>query len=508
MPLESIGLTGLCPTSKLFFAASQEAFLRVFNLCVSRQKMHRSFSVIKPLSRSSRLRVLCAVFAVLLNVVFCVFAPAQSAQEPVREKLLNGLTILFWQRPSDQNVMIKLRINSGAAFDLAGKDGLMALLTDAFFPDSTTREYVIDQPGGRLEVATTHDAIELTIAGKAGQFERMVELIRNAVTAQVSAEIVSRIRDEQLKRLSEKSLTISEIADREIAQRLFGRFPYAHTTEGTTQTIAKIDRGDLMLARERFLNADNAAIAIIGGVEKARAMRALRQLLGPWNKGDRTVPATFRQPDPPDTRVLVVNQSNATSAEIRIAVRGLARTDRDEPSTTSILTRIVRDRWRAASPELSSVSVRHEAHFLPGMFLMSATVPVTSASKTVASARQIIVALAQSGPAASEMEHARAEALAENYQLLSQTESLADAWLDTVTFKASSPNQSDDFLRSVRVSDVQRIATRLFKGAAVATVAVGNSQQLKAAFTDPVEVREAVSGDNATSNSVAPTKKP
>src|SRR5206468_4442816 len=316
------------------------------------------------------------------------------------------------------------------------------------------------------------------------------------------------VRDEQLKRLSEKSLTISQIADREIARRLFGRFPYAHTTEGTTQTIAKIDRGDLMLARERFLNADNAAVAIIGGVEKPRAMRALRQLFGPWNKGDRRVPASFRQPDPPDTRILVVNQSNATSAEIRIAVRGLARTDRDEPLATSILTRIVRDRWRAALPELSSVSVRHEAHLLPGMFLMSATVPVTSASKTVASARQIMVALAQSGPAASEMERARAEALAENYQLLSQTESLADAWLDTVTFKASSPNLSDDFLRTVTVSDVQRIAMGLFKGAAVATVALGNSQQLKAAFPDPVEVREAVSGDNATSNSVAPTKKP
>src|SRR5436309_9731526 len=137
-------------------------FLRVSNLYANRQKMCQSFSVIQPLSSSNRLRSLYAVFAVLLSVVFCLSARAQSAQEPVREQLLNGLTILFWQRPSDQNVMVKLRINSGAAFDLAGKDGLMALLADALFPDPITREYMAEQPGRRLDVATTHDSIEIT----------------------------------------------------------------------------------------------------------------------------------------------------------------------------------------------------------------------------------------------------------------------------------------------------------------------------------------------------------
>jgi len=378
---ESTELTAFWSTSKLFFAASQQALLGLFDLCANRQKMNKSRSVVERLSRRDRLRILRVLLVALATTVFGVAVRAQSAAEPVRENLLNGLTILFWQRPGDQNVMIKLRINSGAAFDLAGKDGLMALLADAFFPDPTTRGYMGEQPGGRLDVATTHDSIEITIAGTSGHFERMVELLRNAVIAtQLSPENVSRLRDDRLKRLSEKSVTISEIADREIARRLFGRFPYGHTAEGTPETIAKADRGDLMLARERFLNADNAALAIIGGVEKARAMRTVRQLLGPWNKGDRIVPTSFRQPDPPDPRVLVVNRSNAASAEIRIAVRGLARADRDEAAATSILTRIVRDRWRTASPDLTSVSVRHEPHMLPGMFVMSATAPVTSAS--------------------------------------------------------------------------------------------------------------------------------
>ena len=62
---------------------------------------------------------------------------------------------------------------------------------------------------------------------------------------------------------------------------------------GDVDSVAKVDRADLMLAQERFLHSDNAALVVIGGVEKARLMRALRQLLGPWQKADRSVAADF-----------------------------------------------------------------------------------------------------------------------------------------------------------------------------------------------------------------------
>jgi hypothetical protein len=42
-------------------------------------------------------------------------------------------------------------------------------------------------------------------------------------------------------------------------------------------------------------------------------------------------------------------------------------------------------------------------------------------------------------------------------------------------------------LRSITVSDVQRVAARLFKDAPVATVVVGNADQLKAAFPGKIE---------------------
>ena len=146
---ESTGLTAFWSTSKLFFAASQQALLGLFDLCANRQKMNKSRSVVERLSRRDRLRILRVLLVALATTVFGVAVRAQSAAEPVRENLLNGLTILFWQRPGDQNVIIKLRINSGAAFDLAGKDGLMALLADACGPFERSPLYELLPRGAR-----------------------------------------------------------------------------------------------------------------------------------------------------------------------------------------------------------------------------------------------------------------------------------------------------------------------------------------------------------------------
>ncbi|MGZ8846812.1 MAG: M16 family metallopeptidase, partial [Pyrinomonadaceae bacterium] len=439
-------------------------------------------------------------------------ATAQPNAEPVREQLLNGLTVLFSQRPGDPNVLIKLRVRSGAAFDTAGKGGSMALLGDALFPDPATREYVNEQLGGKLEVITNYDGIDITISGKVSELERLVDLLRIAlVTTQLTPENVAGVRDGRLKQFSDKPLSAAEIADQAIAARLFGSYPYGHPAVGTVETVAKIDRADLLHARERFLNADNATVVVIGGVEPTRLRRTLRQLLGPWQKGDRVVPSTFRQPNAPDARVLVVNQTGATTAEIRLAVRGLARSDRDAAAAT-LLAQIARERWLAAAPDLSQVFVRHEAYALPGSFVLGASVPNASVSKAVAAAQQTIRSLAQTGPTVAELDRARSEMLADLSRRTSQPETIADLWLDLDTFKLPPLQAQMNSIQGLTVQDVQRVAVRLFKDASPATIVVGDADQLKSGFVGSIEVRseklEVKTAADPTPTKAPPVKKP
>jgi hypothetical protein len=417
-----------------------------------------------------------AALAALLTIPIPT-AQAQTSPAPDHEQLLNGLTILYGNRAGDPNVLLRLRIKSGAAFDLAGKAGMMSLLADAMFPESTTREYVADQLGGRLDVSTTYDSIDVTISGRSSELERMIELLRNAIlNVNLSAESVAALREARLKELLEKSSN-AEAADRAVAARLFGSYPYGNPPRGTPETVAKIDRADLMLARERFLNAENASLAVIGGVDKPRVLRALRQLLGPWQKGDRIVPATFRQPGAVDDRVLVIDQPGASNVQIRLAVRGLSRSDSDL-AAESALAFVARQRWRAAAPELLNPDVRVETGALAGIFTFVAAAPTASAAKAIASAKKVMTDLAQAPPTEAEM--------GSTIEMSKGTAAeVAYAWLEAETYKLT-PNTNV----RIQPDDVRRVAGRLFGNSApLAIVVLGNAAELQGQLGYKVELR-------------------
>jgi zinc protease len=511
MPLNRFRLTGFCPASKLFFAASQKGFRVGADFCAlqtaNRAGLQGIRNTVYMTNRIARHSYFCYSICLLLVTLISPRAGAQAYPEPVPEHLLNGLTVLFSPRPGDPNVLIKLRVHSGATFDVAGRGGTMNLLGDVLFPDPTTREYVTEQLGGKLDVATGYDGIDVTISGNANELERMVEFLRNAlINTQLTPENIAKARETRLKQLSERPAVAAEIADQEIAARLFGNYPYGRPAMGTVNSVSKIDRGDLLYARERFLNADNATLVVIGGVDQTRLRRTLHQLLGPWQKGNGLVPATFRQPNRPDARVLLVNQHDLKNAEIRLAVRGLARSD-EAAAAASLLGKIIRERWQAASPDITAAFARHDAHELPGSFVLGASVPTESASKAISAAQKIIQSLVQTGPTATELERARGEMLTELSGRTSQSESIADLWLDLDTFKLPPLNSQINSIRSLTSTDIQRVAARLFEDAAPATIVVGNAEQLKSSFAGS-EVKGAKPDVKTAADPATPAKKP
>jgi zinc protease len=428
---------------------------------------------------SSSLR-LCAFACVILFSALPV--SAQPTAQPEREQLLNGLRLLFFLKPGSPDVILKLRINSGAAFDLSGKSGQMALLGDLLFPDPATVDYFTDEMGGKLDVKVTYDSLTITMVGKADQLEHIVEVLRNALVAtQFAPELVTKMRDARIKLLRDTIISPSEVADRAIAARLYGDFPYGRPASGSPEDVARVDRADVMQAQERFLNSNNATLAIIGGVTKPRAMKTLRQLLGPWRKSEQIIPTTFRQPNPPDTRTLIVNVPGPT-VELRLAARGVSRSDTDYP-IAMVLARVAQHRWQAMSPELAKqpVFVRSDAYVLPGALVMGAAVTELTVADSLAKARKVIESLMTTPATPDELERAKNELSGEAMTLQGKPEALADPWLDAETYRLSAPQDQMALLRAVTPADVQRVAQRLFNKTIVSVVA-GESAPLKAAL--------------------------
>ncbi|HKR11049.1 MAG TPA: insulinase family protein [Pyrinomonadaceae bacterium] len=432
----------------------------------------------------------------------------QTSTEPEREQLLNGLRLLLWPKPGSTEVLLKLRINSGSAFDLSGKSGQMALLGDLLFPDPDTVDFFTGEMGGKLDVTVNYDSTTITLVGKASEFEPIVEVLRNALLAtQLTPEVITRIREARIKTLRDTAIAPALVADRAIAARLFGDFPYGRLVNGTPEDLGRVDRADLMLARERFLNSNNATLAIAGGVTRQRALRVLRQLLGPWRKSESIVPTTFRQPVAPDARTLLVNVPG-TAAEVRLAVRGVSRTDPDV-FPARVLAKVAEHRWQGLTPELAKqpVFVRSQSHALPGAFIMGTAVNAQTAPDALANAKKVMESLMTTAATTAELERAKTEITNEVTAVFAKPEFAPDPWLDLDTYHLSAVQDQAALLRSVTAQDLQRVANRLFKDAASASVVAGETLQLKAALQGRFQFE--VLGEIATPTTTpTPTPRP
>jgi zinc protease len=432
-------------------------------------------------------------------------ASAQPTPVPENQQLLNGLKILFWPQPGSTDVLVKLRIHSGSAFDLSGKAGEMALLGDILFPDPATLDYFTEQMGGKLTVSVNYDSITITMLGKAEQLNNILEVLRNAIlSTQLTPEVVARVREARIKMVKDTAVSPTIVADRAIASRLFGTFPYGRPSAGTTEELSRVDRADLMLARERFINSNNATLAIVGGVTQSRAMRTLRQLFGPWRRSEQIIPSTFTAPKTPDARVLLINLPSPTT-EVRFAVRGLSRADQQFYSGL-VLARIAQFRWLEITPALASkpISVHSEGYTLPGYFVMGAGVNASDALSCVTSAKKVLESLITSPATAAELDRAKREIVSEINSKLSNLETGPDAWLDADTYRLGAVEDRSALIQGVSAADIQRLANRLFKDTPTATVIVGDSAQLKVALEGKLAFE--VLGESP--QPVAPVKTP
>jgi predicted Zn-dependent peptidase len=415
---------------------------------------------------TSRILVLkSAVF--LLIACFTAQAFAQSA--PRQERLLNGLKVLMWANPNANKVTITVRIHSGASFDPQGKEGVMAILADSFFPTEASQTFFKEDLDGDLSVTTTYDYIEVTASSKPEDFLTLLEAVSTAVsTPTIDKETTPKLVAKRLELIKDLESVAPYVAERAAAKQLFGTFPYGRAAAGTEASVSNLGFADVLDAKQRFLGADNATVAISGKFDATLGFRAARRYLGSWLKSDRIPPSTFKQPDLPDTKVVTIASEASNTPQTRFSFRGVARNERDF-AASEVLFGILLRRFGENS-NLQLVSGANFAHILPGSILLGIDGPI---DETV---HNLPTLLLSKEITEGEFASGRSKALAARSQI-----SIEQQWLDADTYKLKSVADDQKAFDAVTIADVRALAQRLAKNPVVAVTVVRSE---KAATTN------------------------
>ena len=144
-----------------------------------------------------------AACLLLIATVSPVFG--QSLNIPRQERLLNGAKLLMWPDASAKRAYVKVRIHSGTSFDPQGKEGVMSLLAESFFPNEASREFFKDDLGGSLDVTANYDFIQINAAAKPDEFLTMLESVAAAVSnPSTDKETTAKLKARRLELLTNR----------------------------------------------------------------------------------------------------------------------------------------------------------------------------------------------------------------------------------------------------------------------------------------------------------------
>lgn len=382
---------------------------------------------------------------------------------PRQEKLLNGLKVLVFKTPAADKVSLKLRIHGGSAFDPQEREGVMRLLAESFFPTEGSRSFFADELGGSFEMQSNYDYIQYDFTANSSDFVTLIETVAQAMAnPDLSKESTVTLKAALLAKVKEIEKDPAYVADREVAKRLFGTFPYGRPEMGSIASIEKIDFADLIFARERLLTADNATVAVSGSVDPALVFRAARRYFGAWLKADKKIPSTFRAPDAPKSGVPIVESPVANTSEFRFAARSLARNDPDFYAS-QILQKIIENRFKKREGDLGFV--RNDPRILPGSYVFGVSRWKLGLLKRDGNT------IAMPGETASYQNEFLKETVTQeefdavNREWLARLtpEKISEMWLDADTYKLGPVSKEEASARNVTLGDVQRVLEKLRK---------------------------------------------
>jgi predicted Zn-dependent peptidase len=280
------------------------------------------------------------VHLALAIVVTAIGAARAAAPEPLqlppitRVTLDNGLRLIVAEAHEVPLVEFYGMMGAGAAEDPDGKEGLAALTADALTRGAgglSAEEFArtVESLGGEIRAEAGTDATILNAEFLAEDFGTGVELLRKILREPTfDRDEIRRGRQEQLAELLASLEDPSTVAEKCFARFLYGTYPYGRWAAGTSSSVQGLGRGNVRNFYHRWYRPNNLILAVVGDIKADDAIARLRDAFGSWEGRPDAVPTRAGPPEPlAARRVLLVDQPDASQAQIRIGAIALKRND-------------------------------------------------------------------------------------------------------------------------------------------------------------------------------------
>ncbi|WP_371419358.1 M16 family metallopeptidase [Bradyrhizobium sp. CCBAU 051011] len=418
--------------------------------------------------------------------------PSHAAAKIQRLVSPGGIEAWFVQDATVPLIAMEYAFGGGAAQDPAGKSGVGNMVAA-----------LLDEGSGELDSKTFHErlerrAIELSFSSTRDYFRGSLRMLKDnkdeafgllhlALTSpRFDTSDVERIRAQILSGLRRDTTNPTSLASRKFLEVAFGDHPYGRQSNGTLDSVPKIDVADMKDYVRRVIAKDTLRIAVVGDVDADTLGKLLDQTFGGLPAKASLTPVAEVEATKPPQRAFV--PLDVPQTVVTFGGPGIRRHDPNFMAayvvnhilgggSSSRLYKEVREKRGLAYSVYESLLWMDRS----ALFIGNTGTRADRAGETVDAIEQEIRRIAEEGPTQKELDEATSYLKGSQMLALDTSSKLAQALLQYQLDKLPIDyiEKRNALVDAVTLDDAKKTAQKLW-GQGLLTVIVGRAPQAAA----------------------------
>lgn len=259
-------------------------------------------------------------------------SPMVMAPEMIEVTLSNGIPVIAAQTGNVPIATISMVMPGGSKTDPQGKEGtaeLAAALAAKGFHEVDAQGIAarFESLGANFDGQADADGTTFSLTAPSANLAQAGALAAQIIKgALYPDEEFLRERDRRIETLRVTMTDPSSVSRRAAQSAVFGGAPYGNLADGTPESLAQINRSDLLYHRQHFFHPDRMKIVISGGMATQDAIAVAEEMFGDWitpNAVGAIPKAAAGETLSP--RTIVIDMPGAGQAAVFVAMRAPAR---------------------------------------------------------------------------------------------------------------------------------------------------------------------------------------
>ena len=248
-------------------------------------------------------------------------------------ELSNGLRVLVREDARLPLIAISAVFRGGLLVETETTSGITRLFAKSLLKGTKTRtaEQIANQleaVGGEITAEGGNNSLVVNLDVTQPDLALGTDILADVLlNATMLPEAVAREKEIQLAKIKDEDEKPIAVARNLLKRTLFPNHPLALRSEGTPESIARLDPKDLLAFRDRYIVARNGVIAVFGKVKAEQVIGLFEQKLGALLPGELALKTPPLSPHLTETKVVEAELEKAQA----VLVVGFRGTDVFDP---------------------------------------------------------------------------------------------------------------------------------------------------------------------------------